>query len=83
MGLTISKENGFYLFRCPWCFQQIAVHEKEVNCTIFRHLASPQAIQSNPHATEAECKRLKALGWVGCSKPFKFNGLKVEKCGYI
>ena len=38
----------------------------------------------NPHASKEECERWLQEDLVfGCTKPFKFDGRKVEICGYI
>jgi hypothetical protein len=77
-------EDSYY-FNCPHCDLMIEVLKTQVNCTIFRcGKYKLNNEQLNPHAQKDLCDQLfkQDLIW-GCGKPFKFDGIKVEKCGYI
>jgi len=79
-----KKEDIFY-FQCPHCQVMIQVPRHEIRCTIFRHAVFKKGMRFvNPHASKEECERwLKEDIVYGCTKPFKFDGKKVEICGYI
>ena len=73
-----------YCFSCPHCDGKIQVPPAWINCTIFRHAILADGTMLNPHASKEMCEQALAAGQIrGCSKPFKFNGLSVEKCDYI
>ena len=83
--VTYDVESQFYYFLCPHCRQMCVVKKEDIRCTIFRHAVFKKNLSFvNPHASKEICER-----WVledrvyGCAKPFKFDGKKVEKCGYI
>ena len=75
-----------------WSHFRTCACRHQIFCKVFRHAqfknvpkgASFSSSYVNPHAKKAECDR-----WVGedlihgCGKPFKFDGEKVEVCGYI
>jgi hypothetical protein len=80
-----DKEADIFYFNCPHCGLMIQVPRNEIRCTIFRHANFKKDMSFvHPHASKNECDR-----WVkenliyGCGKPFKFDGKKLEKCGYI
>ena len=79
-----EKENIYY-FECPHCKDVCAVHKNDIRCTIFRHAVYKKNLKFvNPHASQKECERwIKEDLIYGCTKPFKFDGKKVEICGYI
>ena len=75
----------FYYFLCPHCSNICVVKKEDIRCGIFRHAVFKKDLTfANPHTSKEECER-----WVkedlihGCGKPFKFDGKKVEVCGYI
>ena len=78
-----------WIFSCPHedCRGLVIVMKSEVNCAIFRHLASKaDLIQVNPHLPRAECERLVATGdYIGCGRPFQVNvaDRKTIICDYI
>tara|TARA_B100000287_G_C20670132_1_gene793084 strand:+ start:3641 stop:3895 length:255 start_codon:yes stop_codon:yes gene_type:complete len=80
-----DEESGYYYFECPHCNSLCQVHKTDIRCTIFRHAVYKKDLTFvNPHASEKECKKWVSEGTVyGCGKPFKFDGKKVEICGYI
>lgn len=87
MGTEIihDKSTDTFYFNCPHCDMLCQVAKKDIKCTIFRHASYKNSNEFvPPHACEKTCKK-----WIeddlvyGCAKPFKFNGEKVEKCGYI
>ena len=82
----IVQDGDVYRFLCPNCLTSIVeVEKKQINCTIFRcGVIKATQKQIPPHEKKAECDRLREndLIW-GCARPFKFDGTKVEKCGYI
>ena len=51
---------------------------------IFRHAVFQQSRRlAQPHAPQEECERWLREGLVyGCAKPFRFDGVRVEVCGY-
>ena len=74
-----------YYFNCPHCDLLCQVPENEIKCKIFRHAIFKENMKNvDPHASKEICD-----SWVkedkiyGCGKPFKFDGIKVEKCDYI
>ena len=83
--ITHDKESDTFYFNCPHCGNMIQVPRNEIRCTIFRHAVFKNGMKFvPPHASEKECQRwLKEDLVYGCAKPFKFDGKKVEICGYI
>jgi hypothetical protein len=91
--LTIMKVEDYYLFPCPWCLGGIQVLQSQLACKIFRHATYNRDIPAkrivkgdpiNPHAPEDVCKTLVEENIInGCANPYTFDGIKVEKCGYI
>jgi hypothetical protein len=80
-----SAEDDTFYFACPHCGQMCQVPRDLIRCTIFRHAVYKKDMKFvDPHASQQECER-----WIredivyGCAKPFRFDGVKVEKCGYI
>lgn len=74
-----------YYFECPHCNLMCQVDVHEVRCKIFRHAVFKSNMDFvRPHATKEECDSWIAndLVW-GCGKPFRFEGEKAVKCGYI
>ena len=82
-----SQSSGdFLVFACPHgCGVHIAVNRSEINCGIFRCGANTvTGAQLAPHATKQECDAASLeTGFVGCGRPFKFDGTTAEVCGYI
>lgn len=83
--IIYEKETNFYYFKCPHCQDICMVHKNDIRCTIFRHAVFKKNMKFvPPHAPKEECERwLKEDLVYGCTKPFKFNGDKVEICDYI
>ena len=85
MTVIHDKECDIFYFECPHCKLLCQVPRNEIRCTIFRHAVFKKDMKFvPPHAPKSECEKWlkKNLVW-GCTKPFKFNGRTVEKCGYI
>lgn len=84
MENSIILNNNVYHFNCPHCNILIQVEKNQINCKIFRcgiYKSNGQPI--GPHTKKEECDRLFNQELIyGCSKPFKFNGKVIEKCGY-
>ena len=91
-----DNDAEMFTFSCPHCKELITVREGDLACRTFRHaVPNPDANQpgrkgrlvggfANPHAPRDECERWVREGLIfGCGKPFKFDGKKVEKCGYV
>ena len=80
-----DSEKDIFYFECPHCDMMIQVPRSEIRCTIFRHAVFKKGMKFvPPHASKKECERWISEDLVyGCTKPFKFNGNKVETCGYI
>ena len=83
--ISYNESTGYYLFKCPHCPDYCEVHKTEIRCTIFRHAVYKKDLAFvNPHASKEECDKWVREGLIyGCAKPFKFDGKKVEVCGYI
>ncbi len=75
----------YYVIECPHCHDKILINKKELNCKIFRHgVYKDNLKQINPHESKRECDRLFNNNLIyGCGKPFRFDGLNVNICGYI
>lgn len=66
---------------CPHCDGLVEI--MVVNCGIFRHGTFRDGQQLPPHASEPEIRKWLADDLVlGCGKPFRSDGITVEKCGY-
>jgi hypothetical protein len=85
----IIKNEDCFIFNCPHCLDTIIVHEKELNCQIFRHAVyKDNYIQVDPHLNKNDCDKLLLENKVyGCCKPFEIikddnNNLIVIKCEY-
>ena len=76
-----------YFISCPYCDVSIEIPKRSLACKVFRcgvYKADKKTKPINPHTPEAECKRLVAEGLIyGCGGPFRFDGVTVEKCGYL
>lgn len=74
-----------HYFKCPHCDLICQVPENEIRCKIFRHAVFKENMKfADPHASKEVCDSWVKEGKIyGCGKPFKFDGNKVEKCGYI
>jgi len=91
MSLPMSKENLFikdinaYMFNCPHCNGSIIINPKQLRCKIFRHgVYKNNGKQIKPHLGKMKCEELVVKNKIeGCGKPFRFDGIKVEICGYI
>jgi len=80
-----DKEDDIFYFNCPHCDLMCQVPRSEIRCTIFRHAVFKKNMTFvPPHASKKECERWlnNNLVW-GCTKPFKFDGKTIQKCGYI
>jgi len=79
------KGQDLYYFPCPHCNAICQVNKNDIRCTIFRHAVNKKDCSFvNPHASKEDCERWVLNGEVyGCGKPFKFDGTKVEICGFI
>ena len=84
-GVVYDSMSKEYYFNCPHCGCTCQVHKTDIRCTIFRHAVYKKDLSFvNPHASKEECEKWVKTGSVyGCGKPFKFDGEKVEICGYI
>ncbi len=83
-----DKDTDCYFFECPHCQKLVAVQKDAIKCTIFRHGSYKGGKKDKqpipPHTKKEECDRLVEEDLIyGCGKPFKFDGAKVEICGYI
>ena len=85
MSIVYIKNDEMYYFQCPHCKIMCQVHKSDIRCTIFRHAVYKKDLSFvNPHATKEECDMwIQKREVYGCGKPFKFDGEKVEICGYI
>lgn len=85
MSIEYDSNLKSYCFKCPHCYEYCEVMEKDIRCTIFRHAVFKKDMKFvPPHAPKEECERWIREGLVyGCTKPFKFDGKKVEICDYI
>lgn len=86
---TIFKDGNAYIIACPHCQEYVYVHQREMNCLIFRHGAYKLGLQPiHPHASKDECDRLVQEGLIyGCGKPFEIVTLPdqqmvVQICDY-
>ena len=73
------------VFACPHCNALVFVATRDIRCTIFRHGAMRDTLQPiNPHLPRVQCEQLVRDGRIyGCGKPFRYDGTKVEVCGYV
>ena len=60
----------------------------DIACRTFRHAQFKGKAGRwrfvNPHARKEECERwVREDLIVGCGKPFRFDGKRVEACGYV
>jgi hypothetical protein len=81
-----SQAGDLLVFACPHgCGVHIAVNKSDINCGIFRCGANTiTGVQLAPHATKQECDAASLeAGFVGCGRPFKFDGTTAAVCGYI
>lgn len=83
--IFFDRESESYFFNCPHCGDMIQVLKSEIRCKIFRHGVYKENLkQVPPHSKKSLCDKLREENLVyGCCKPFKFDGEKVEICGYI
>lgn len=83
--MVVRLDKGIAGMRCPWCEGSVIVPPSDMNCGIFRHgvyKATGEPIGA--HAGQEECEKLYASGAIlGCGKPFKVEGDRVLKCGWI
>ena len=81
----IAKFNDFWMFRCPHCCIYITVTKADVACGIFRcGIFKQNGNQLPPHLNKIDCDLLSFKKLIyGCAKPFKFDGITLEKCDYI
>lgn len=77
--------SNVFIIKCPHCSDYVEIHERDINCQIFRHGAYKHNFSPiNPHMPKTECDRLYETKQIyGCAKPFRFNGVNVEQCEYI
>ena len=80
----ISHQRMYYI-NCPNCGGLCQIPKENIRCGIFRHAVLKSTGKFiDPHTPETECRRLKNSDLVyGCGMPFRFDGNRVEKCGYI
>ena len=73
--MNVILENGVYRYICPHCELLTEVHEKELNCCIFRHGVYQQTYKPiNPHASQQEVQRLKLdNAIIGCGGPHQLK----------
>lgn len=86
--VTHDPHTRMYYFECPHCHAMCQVHHDDIRCTIFRHAVWKAGNDRHrfvpSHASQEECER-----WVredavwGCTKPFRFDGKRVEICDYL
>ncbi len=83
--ILLDTESDIFYFPCPHCDEMIQIPRDEIRCTIFRHAVFKKGMKFvNPHASKKECESWLSKDLVyGCTKPFKFDGKKVEICDYI
>lgn len=83
--MNIHEEPDYYVIECPHCQGGIQVFKREIACQIFRHgVFKINGIQMSPHTPKEICNQLIQNGSIwGCGKPLRFDGKKVEVCGYI
>jgi hypothetical protein len=81
----VANFDNFYLFCCPYCQIYITVLKNEINCTIFRcGVYKKSGLPVAPHTSKQDCDLLRSNDLIyGCSRPFKFDGVTVQKCEYI
>lgn len=85
---------NIYYLECPHCKGVIEIHEKDINCAIFRHgVYKDSGLQMNPHESKETCDSVFAKDLItGCGKPFRFvknllesneYNVYLEICDYI
>ena len=65
--------NTDLIFECPCCHGLCVVSATEVNCRIFRHLATPDGQPAPAHASKEECRNLLSRGARGCGAAFRLD----------
>lgn len=85
MPVYHDRDSDIFYFECPHCSLLCQVPRSEIRCTIFRHAVFKNNSRFvDPHASKEKCEEwLKNDLVYGCAKPFKFDGINVEICGYI
>jgi len=80
-----DEDTDTYYIECPHCGGQIGVHDSDIRCTIFRHAVYKNSFDFvYPHGSREQCESwIKNDEIYGCGKPFIFDGIEVNKCGYI
>jgi hypothetical protein len=74
---------------CPHCQEPVMIHQKDINCAIFRHAVFKDTYQQiPPHASKELCDTWQEKGRVyGCAKPFRLvkqgDNYVAEICEYI
>ena len=80
-----DDNKNVWRFLCPQCGLMIEVKYDQLNCKIFRcGVYKKDGKQIDPHSKKEVCDQIfkDNLIW-GCGKPYMFDGIKVEICGYI
>jgi hypothetical protein len=83
--VDFDPDSNAYSFPCPHCNFFVQVKKNDIACKIFRHGCYKKGMKNiPPHSSKEVCDRLVSENKIhGCGRPFKFDGRKVEKCGYI
>ncbi len=73
-----EQDNGMLYFECPHCTLLIQVHQRELNCRIFRHgTFRATGLQIPPHLSKQHCEALTNTNQIyGCGKPFRIVALQ-------
>jgi hypothetical protein len=73
-----------YYFECPHCEVLLQVLQSDIRCTIFRCCVHRDGTFFNPHASKQQCEAAVQSGnYLGCGRPFRFDGQTVTICDYI
>ena len=87
--VLVKRDGDAWIIQCPHCHDLVYVHEKELNCRIFRHGAYKHTLAPiPPHASKQECDRLVQQNLIyGCGKPFELvnndqDQMVVQMCEY-
>ena len=84
-NVTYDGDEDVFYVACPHCALYCQIRSADINCKIFRHavIRSTMAFV-DPHSSKQMCDKWVEDGLVwGCGKPFWFDGVVVEACGYI
>ena len=80
-----DREEDMFYVTCPHCALYCQIPSAEINCKIFRHAVMKSTMAFvDPHASKEVCDKWVEDGVVwGCGRPFWFDGVTIEACGYI